>query len=197
MVLFTILLNRLFRLKAGLTYSVGHSFNLIVEQPLLDAEGVQISPTQIVRTASITFGNSGLKPAKNVEIAFNWKPIFNVWPGRSFEESTNALGRYSMKLDSLAPGERFDIEIMAINAELPLLSAVRSEDCVGKLIITSPQRVWPSWVINTLVALMVLGAGTALYLTITGLQYLSKPSVASPVLASKRAPPLEHPPRLP
>lgn len=173
-VLFGFLLNRIFRLKPRLTYSVGHSSNLIVEQPLLDSEGTQISPTQMVRTASITVSNSGLQPDKAVEITFNWKPtVLNVWPARRFEEATGAFGRYSLKLDSLAPGEQFTIEILGINAELPLITSVRSENCVGKLVSMAPQRVWPVWLTNTLIAFMVLGMVTTVYLAVSLIQFIA------------------------
>lgn len=173
-VLLAFSLNRFFRLRPRLNYSVGHSFNLLVEQPLLDNDGNQVAQRQVARTASITVGNSGLQPAKAVEITFNWKPqILNVWPARKFDESVGAFDRYSMKLDSLAPGEQFSIEIMSINAELPLLTAVRSEDCVGRMIKMEAQRVWPTWVLRLIALDMVLGAVAAVYLLVTLVQLIA------------------------
>lgn len=173
LVLLTFLLNRIFRLKAKLIYSVGHSTNLVIDQPLLNDEGTQISAHQLVRTASITVENNGLLPARALEITFNWKPPFlNVWPARQYEEAAGAHNRHTLKMDSLAPGEQFTIEIMAVNAELPLLTSVRSENSVGTLIPMAPARVWPAWLNHTAGALLILGSATAVYFVIRGLQLL-------------------------
>jgi hypothetical protein len=165
---------RFLRLRPKLFYSVKHSSNIIVEQPLLDPEGKQVSSNQIVRTASIVVENTGLHPAKGVEVAFNWKPqIMNIFPGRAFSEVPSALGRYSLKFDTLAPGEQTTIDIMAINAELPLMSAVRCDECQGKLINMAPQRVWPTWFLRVILAIMILGASTAVYLVIRLIQIIA------------------------
>jgi hypothetical protein len=174
------LINRLFRLRARLKYAIGHSFNLIVEQPLLDANGKEIAPTQLVRTASIIIGNTGLLPAKRSEITFNWKPIFNIWPARSYAENVSAFGRYSIVFESVAPNEQINIEIMAINAELPDITSVRCDECVAKMIPMTPQRVWPGWLLTIVGLVMLLGASTALYLLITGLQLIAQP-IALPI----------------
>lgn len=166
-VVFGAVVTRLMRLKPKLLYSINHSTILLVDQPLLDQEGQQIAPRQHVRTASIFLENAGLNPAKNVEVAFNWKPaILNVLPARAYTDVTSALDRYSIKFDSLAPGEQVTIDIMAINAELPNMTAVRSEDCKGKAVNMAPQRVWSKWLLNSLLAFLILGLATAVYLLI-------------------------------
>lgn len=166
-VLFGTFIGRIFRLRPKLFYSVDHSTNILVDQPLLDNEGKQIAASQLVRTASITVQNTGLHPAKGVEVAFNWKPpIMNLSPARAFTEISSAFHRYSLKFDSFAPGERSTIEIMSINAELPIMTAVRSDDCVGKLIPMAPQRVWPQWFLTLIAMVMILGAATLVYLVI-------------------------------
>lgn len=99
-------LNRMFRMKAKLLYSVRHSSTLLVEEPLLDKDGKKVADRQAVRTASIIVENAGLLPAKAVEITFNWKPpVFNVIPARAFQTEDSAFARFSTKFDSLAPGE--------------------------------------------------------------------------------------------
>lgn len=161
------LIGRIFRLRPKLFYSVDHSTNILVDQPLVDNQGKQVALSQLVRTASITVQNTGLLPAKGVEVAFNWKPpILNLSPARAFAEMGSAFGRYSLKFDSFAPGERTTIEIMSINAELPVMTAVRSDDCVGKLVSMAPQRVWPKWFLNTVALIMLLGVATLVYLAI-------------------------------
>lgn len=166
-VLFGTLVGRIFRLRPKLFYSIDHSTNLLVDEPLLDKEGKEIAPSQLVRTASITVQNTGLHAAKGVEVAFNWKPrIMNLSPARAFTEVDSAFHRYSLKFDSFAPGESSTIEIMSINAELPNMTAVRSDDCVGKLITMAPQRVWPNWFLNSMALVLIVGAATLVYLAI-------------------------------
>ncbi|MDH7972766.1 hypothetical protein QH494_11300 [Sphingomonas sp. AR_OL41] len=165
---FAAIVTRIMRLKPKLRYSIHHSANILVDQPLMDGDGKQIQTRQLIRTASIVVGNEGLQAAKGVEIAFNWKPtIMNITPARAFTDVSSSFDRYSLKFDSFAPGEQSTIEIMSFNAELPVMTAVRSDDSVGKLINMSPQRVWPAWFINSLVALLLLGGATLIYLIIT------------------------------
>lgn len=170
-VIFSALVARLLRLRPKLFYSIGHSTNLLVDQPLLDPQGVQISPRQLVRTASITISNGGLQPAKNVEVTFNWRPpILNISPARAFSNIDSPFDRYSVRFDSLAPHEQITLEIMSINAELPLMTSVRSEDCVAKMINMTPQRVWPNWFNISVGILLLLGMTTAIYLVIAIVQ---------------------------
>ena len=67
------ILNRVFRLRPKLLYSVRHSSNYPVDEPLLDTDGNVIQQRQLVRTASITAENSDLQPATNVEFTFQHK----------------------------------------------------------------------------------------------------------------------------
>ena len=173
-VIFGALVTRFFRLKAKLLYSVDHSTNMLVDQPLLDKDGNQISPSQLVKTASITVQNTGLIVAKGVEVTFNWRPsIINISPARAFNEVVSAFNRYSLKFDSFAPSERVTIDIMALNADLPLITAVRSDDCVGNIVTMTPQRVWPHWCKMSVWAIFLLGAVTLVYLVITFVQFLA------------------------
>lgn len=173
-VIFGFLLNRIFRLRPRLLYSIRHSSNYVVDQPLLDEEGNVIQEKQIVATASIISENVGLLSAKNVEYTFNWKPpIYTVWPGRAFETADTSMGRWSIKLDSLAPGENFGIEIMSINRELPYLTSMRSEETAGELITMVPQRQFPTWFYRTAWAVLIVGAATCLYLLALLVEWLA------------------------
>lgn len=185
-VLFGALVSRLFRLRARLTYSFGHSWDMLVDQPLIDAEGKELSKTQIARTASITVRNTGLLAAKAVEVTFNWRPmIFNVWPARSHSEATHSFDRYSLKFDSLAPGEQVTIEIMSINRLLPEITAVRSDDIVGKKVQMTQVRALPGWVNVAIAGLIILGASTAIYEAWAVVSLLYPPSGTAPISPPK------------
>ena len=165
------IVGRVFRLKPRLLYSVGHSANILVEEPLIGNDGNQISPRQLIRTASITLRNSGLKTTNGVEVTFNWKPHFmSLNPARSHTDLENPHGRYTLRFESLAPSEAVTVEILAINNELPAMTAVRSDDCGGELIAMAPQQIWPNWYLRVLAALLLLGGVTAIYLLISLVQ---------------------------
>ena len=174
-VLLAFALNRVFRPKAKLIYSVRHAFTFLVDQPLLDPQGNQISASQTIHTASISVSNLGIQPAKNVEVAFNWKPQFiNVWPARSFETKDSAQGRHSVVLDSLAPSEVFGMEILSINVALPGITAVRSDESVGTSVAMIPQPIHPRWNVVTVGVLIVLGVAAVGYLTAAFVEFASQ-----------------------
>ena len=167
-------INRIFRMRPKVLYSVRHTSNYVVDEPLLDSEGNVLQERQIVRTASIVSENAGLQAAKGVEYTFNWKPpIYTVFPGRAFTTEQTEMGRWSIRLDSLAPGEVFGIELMSINQDLPLISAMRSEETPGKLITMVPQREYPAWFNRTAFAILALGMVTLLYLTALLIEWLA------------------------
>lgn len=172
-VLFGAILTRILRLRARLRYGIGHSFNMIVEEPLVGQNDEILADRQVVRTATITVVNVGKQPAKGAEVTFAFKPpIYNLWPARSFSEVPSPLGRHSIRFDSLSPGEQVAIHIMSINADLPIVTSVRSEESEGKLISMALQRVFPTWFNNLCFALILLGAGTLVYfagITLQGL----------------------------
>nr|WP_315459223.1 hypothetical protein [uncultured Sphingorhabdus sp.] len=167
------LLAQWLRRKPNLQYSVGHSWNHLVDQPLLDADGKVVAEQQLLRTASINVTNAGSESATSLEITFNWKPQnYNVWPARHFQTVINEDRRFTIKLESLAPNEFFRMEIMSTNAELPLLASVRCKECEGKLIPMGPQRIWPTWVIAFLLFLMGSGALALIYAAVSLVTWL-------------------------
>jgi hypothetical protein len=79
-----------------------------------------------------------------------------------------------IKLDSMAPGEQFMIEIMSINQDLPLLSSMRSDEVEGKMITMIPQRQWPGW-LNFLAAILLLvGLGTIFFWIASAIDWLAR-----------------------
>ena len=97
----------------------------------------------------------------------------SINPARSYTDVANPHDRYTLRFESLAPNETVTVEIMAINSELPHMTAVRSDDCGGDPINIAPQRIWPGWYIRTLTALLLLGSVTAIYLAINLIRILA------------------------
>src|SRR5215216_56769 len=76
---------RVIQPRAKLIHTERHSFHYIVQEPLRDASGNIVRPTQSVTVRSFSVSNTGKSTATNVELVFNWKPAyFNVWPLRHY-----------------------------------------------------------------------------------------------------------------
>jgi len=83
------------RPKAKLIWTSPHSFTFLVQEPLRDAEGNVLHPSQKVATASIKVINTGRDTANKIELIFNWKPQYiNLWPVRHYDQITDPDGRH-------------------------------------------------------------------------------------------------------
>lgn len=166
-------LSTFFRSKAKLYVSNPHTFTFLVQQPLLNAEGQQISPTQTVHTTSLVVWNGGRETATKIELVFNWKPLcVNFWPPRSFEEHVEPDRRFVIIFESLAPNESIGCELMSLNAELPRLLTIRSEQCVATFVPMYPQPIVAPWKRRVDVFLALLGIGVMIYGLLALLQWL-------------------------
>lgn len=166
-------LNTFFKAKANLYLAIPHTFTFVVEQPLLDATGNEIAPRQTVHTRSLLVWNAGKETATKLEWVFNWKPLcINVWPSRHYQEYIQQDNRYVLIFDSLAPNEFVGCELLSINAELPNLTTVRSDQCVAKSVNMYPQPVITNSRRRINVALQLAGLGLIVYLTILLIQFL-------------------------
>ena len=169
----TWMLNGVFKAKAKLQVALPHQFTFLVQQPLIDAEGKQLSPTQTVKTNSFIIRNAGREPASKVELVFNWKPMcLNLWPVRHYEEHVEPDNRYVLIFDSLAPNEVLGVEVLSVNYDLPNLVTVRSAECIGQNINMYPQPVVSQSVRVIATVLMALGLAAAVYLAIILVQFL-------------------------
>jgi len=169
----TWVLNGFFKAKAKLQVALPHQFTFLVQQPLIDAEGKQISPTQTVKTNSFIIRNAGREPANKVELVFNWKPMcLNLWPVRHYEEHVEPDSRYVLIFDSLAPGEVLGVEVLSVNQDLPNLVTVRSAQCIAQNLNMYPQPVVSNSVRIGATVLMALGLAAAVYLAIILVQFL-------------------------
>lgn len=166
-------LARFFKAKAKLILATPHSFTFLVQEPLRDAQGNVIQPTQTVRTVSYLLKNTGSEPAKNVELVFNWKPLcINIWPSRHITEHVENDNRYVVIFESLAPDEFVGFELLAVNNDAPALITARSEQCVAKPVEMYPQPVIKPWLSRILGILLLAGIGAVIYLALLVLQFL-------------------------
>ena len=128
----TLALNSFFKGKARLEVAQPHLFTFLVQEPLRDANGQEMKPTQTASTRSVLIRNSGRETATQVEIVFNWKPMcVNVWPPRRYKEDVQDDKRYTLIFDSVSPGESLGCEILAVNNPLPEVMTVRCDQCLA------------------------------------------------------------------
>lgn len=159
--------------KAKLIWGSPHSFTFLVQDPLRDAQGKVITPTQRVSTASIKVINTGRETANKVELVFNWKPHYvNLWPVRHYEQKTDQDNRHILIFDNLSPKEEIGLEIMSINADLPALLLVRSAECTAQNVGLMWIRYVSTWQINIARLLLLVGLGTSVYWLIALIQFL-------------------------
>lgn len=169
----TWILNNKFKAKAKLQLAVPHSFTFMVQEPLRNAEGEIIRPTQGVYTASRVLKNSGKETATNVELVFNWKPLcINIWPSRHYTEHLEPDNRYIIVFDSLAPNEQIGVEVLSVNNELPALINARSDQCTATVVEMYPQVAVQAWKRKIASLLIFLGLSFAIYIFIVSLQFL-------------------------
>lgn len=171
--LVTWVLNTFFKTKAKLLLASPHNFTFLVQQPLLDPQGNQISPTQNVYTSSFLIQNAGKETATKVELVFNWKPqCVNIWPLRHYQEHTEPDNRYVMIFDSMSPNETLSCELLSVNNQLPALLTTRSDQCVAQTISMYPQPEIKNWQRRTGAILALAGLALIIYLAIVVLQFL-------------------------
>lgn len=171
--LLTWVLNTFFRAKARLFLANPHTFTFLVQQPLLNPQGQQIAPNQTVHTRSLMVWNAGKETATKVEWVFNWKPhCLNVWPSRHFQDHTEPDGRYVVIFDSLAPNEYVGCELMSINADVPALIMVRSDQCVAQNVNMYPQPIVSNARRRVRTILQLSGLALIVYLAILLVQFL-------------------------
>jgi hypothetical protein len=81
--IFTLLLNKFLKNNAKVCYGELHQFTFLIQEPLKNNEGDIIKHAQNVYTLSYIIKNEGRESATNVEIIFNYPPMYlNVWPAR-------------------------------------------------------------------------------------------------------------------
>jgi hypothetical protein len=166
-------LNNFLRAKAKLQVALPHQFTFLVQQPLINADGHQISPNQTVKTNSFIIRNDGRESATKLELVFNWKPMcLNLWPMRHFEEHIEADGRYVLVFENLAPKEVLGVEVLSVNQDLPSLLNVRSAECVAQNINMYPQPTVSNTLRIFVGFLMFFGLATLVYLSIVLVQFL-------------------------
>jgi len=170
---FTLILNKYFKNSAKISYGELHQFTYLINEPLLNKDGELVRQTQTVHTQSYVFRNDGKEAATNMEVIFNYPPMYlNVWPSRLFTVKNDLEQRYVMVFDYLAPKETIRCEVLAINTQVPMLLSVRCKEGIAQNIVLAPQRVFHPAFINSIRLLIFLGSVSLVYIIVVLLQWL-------------------------
>ena len=157
-----------FQNRSRLIQSTRHAFTFIIQQPLIGADGKQISPTQTVNAASVSVFNAGRQVANKLEVVFNWKPQhINIWPSRHYTENTAPDSRYSLHFENLPPKETIGFELLVVNSQLPAMMTARSDQSLASTLPLVPQPIQPRWKLALAAWLVLTGfAGNVYKLTL-------------------------------
>jgi hypothetical protein len=159
------------RVKLLLDYR--HAFNFLLQVPTRAPDGTVINPTTMVRTASVSVFNNGRAPATKVEVVFNWQPQhFNIWPSRHYEVKLSPDRRFSVFFENLAAKEVVGFELLAVNADLPEILSVRSEQGLAHRRALVPWPVPPMWRVRAIQVLAGFGIAALVYLAFSAVQLL-------------------------
>ncbi|SFI03323.1 hypothetical protein SAMN04515618_108119 [Collimonas sp. OK307] len=167
----TFLLNRWFKAKAKLQVAPAHQFAFLVQEPLLDNQGRQVQPNQVIYTRSFLIRNAGRETATKLEVVFNWKPMYlNIWPIRKHTQGAEPDNRHVLVFDSLSPGELVRVEVLSLNHNLPALLTVRSAECIAKNIDVNILPVVKKPLLILIWTLIGTGFATCVYLALLLMQ---------------------------
>ena len=117
----------------------------------------------VLQTNSLTLQNVGRQPAEDVEVIHKQRPdFFELFPSVEYQEATNPNGEHVIKIKSLGPKEWVVVQMLSYKTP-PVLSNIRWKHGQGKWVQIQPQRVLAKWVLTSLNALVLIGAGTIVY----------------------------------
>ncbi len=118
-----------------------------------------------IQTNIVTVQNVGRAVTENVEIVFSAHVLddqIRVTPPLPFEV-TDRQGSMVIGFPTLGPKEHATVQLLSLNGDVPLAEHVRSKDGPALNIPVQLQRVFPGWVIQFVLLLMLVGFATSLW----------------------------------
>ena len=160
--------NRLFESRPALISYFGH-VSAFRHTPL----GGQ--PLQ-VHTHSVDLRNAGRKSATNVRLHHTILPDFNIWPSVIYNIDTLPDGSQDIVIPSLVPGEEITVSYLYFP---PVIAAqvnagVKCDQGIANQITVLLQRQFPHWFNRTVIALLLVGIVTVLYIVYVGIMAITR-----------------------
>lgn len=160
--------NRLFESRPALISYFGHVSAFRHTPP-----GGQ--PLQ-VHTHSVVLRNAGRKSATNVRLHHTNLPDFNIWPSVIYNIDTLPDGSKDIVIPTLVPGEEITVSYLYFP---PVIAAqvnagVKCDQGIANQITVLLQRQFPRWFNRTVIALLLVGIVTVLYIVYVGIMAITR-----------------------
>lgn len=121
-------LNRFLRPRPRVEFDIGPNAVFDIELPA--SRGGRAAARRM-KTTRMLLVNRGAEPAMNLEIALTCRPDgISTIPVRNYALKESS-GRFIVEIESLAAGERLDLEMLSIGDVAADISTVRCENCTA------------------------------------------------------------------
>lgn len=158
----------LFRLRPMLKWSRPHAYRYALRFNKATPDLTN------VWAVSVFIQNVGRVSAKEIQVVFSSEPEhLNVLPHRPYEKHIGEDGLFTLELSSLAPKERFRIDIFSL-VQPPEVLNVRSSDATAQQVAMVPVEVLPPIRRGLNWALWWFGLVAAIYLVIIVIGLISQ-----------------------
>lgn len=146
----TALARRIATAKPNVKWGIFHGFTFTVRNQ-------NDGKFQNIQTTSIFIQNIGRATADGIEVHFNYKPEhLQIWPTINYDTQTNPEGRYTVKIENIAPRESLSIEMLSL-VNLPIVLRVRTKNHEAKCVEMTHFQVPSKFKIGLIWALIWLG----------------------------------------
>ncbi|MFM2020592.1 MAG: hypothetical protein RJB02_300 [Pseudomonadota bacterium] len=159
---------------ALVSFAVAYFAYWLVGKPRLvayspDSTGFVLDPTTegsqqiFVRAGQVIVQNAGRLSANNIQLVAEAgsKPWgYNIVPNIDHSIREGQRGEWIVEIPFLGPGETLTLQIL----NGPNISTIRAREGAAKIVDVHYQRVLPSWFNFSILALVLVGAVTIIYL---------------------------------
>jgi hypothetical protein len=115
-------------------------------------------------TSEIWVKNMGHAQAKNLEVVLNFKPRhYEIWTPRKFTEEFLADDHLALTFETLGPNDEFEISMLSIDVETPLIIEVRHEAGLASETKMQTTPKLGTFLIIVLATLILVGFAVILY----------------------------------
>ena len=151
-------LNRAIESRVRLISWLGHASAFTVS-------GQQGQPPLQVHTHAVVVRNTGRKPARNVRLGHYSLPDFTVWPDIEYTTVDLPGGGKEIVIPNLVPGEQVTISYLYWPPVTfgQINSYTKSDEGMARIFTVLPTPQLPRWVRGVLLALLLVGITTTLY----------------------------------
>ena len=160
------LLNKALESRPRLITYLGHVSAHVLRQP----NGTESH----IYTHSVVIRNTGRKPAKNVRLAHQYLPAFNVYPDVEYHVGDLPGGGKEIVFPVLVPEEQITVSYLY---SPPITwdrvnGPIKSDEGMARVLRVLPTPQFPQWVNMSVQGLVLIGLSTLIYGVWSGLRWI-------------------------